>query len=120
MIGQSRWSLEVFLRKSYCEGKYNWYRKPALCPIFTHNVHTNINFFCLLFDCFLFFKTGFLSMCSPGCPGTHFVDQADLELRNLPASAFKVLRLKMCAPPPSLKVCCFLFASKNILARIYS
>jgi hypothetical protein len=21
-------------------------------------------------------------MCSPGCPGTHFVDQAGLELRN--------------------------------------
>jgi hypothetical protein len=24
---------------------------------------------------------------SPGCPGTHFVDQAGLELRNLPPSA---------------------------------
>jgi hypothetical protein len=35
---------------------------------------------------FLFFETGF-SLCSPGCPGTHFVDQAGLELRNLPASA---------------------------------
>jgi hypothetical protein len=32
-----------------------------------------------------FFKTGFL--CSPGCPETHFVDQAGLELRKLPASA---------------------------------
>jgi hypothetical protein len=28
-----------------------------------------------------------VSRCSPGCPGTHFVDQAGLELRNLPASA---------------------------------
>jgi hypothetical protein len=28
-----------------------------------------------------------VSLCSPGCPGTHFVDQAGLELRNLPASA---------------------------------
>jgi hypothetical protein len=26
---------------------------------------------------FWFFETGFL--CSPGCPGTHFVDQAGLE-----------------------------------------
>jgi hypothetical protein len=26
-------------------------------------------------------------LCSPGCPGTHSVDQAGLELRNLPASA---------------------------------
>jgi hypothetical protein len=28
-----------------------------------------------------------VSLCSPGCPGTHSVDQAGLELRNLPASA---------------------------------
>jgi hypothetical protein len=28
-----------------------------------------------------------VSLCSPGCPGTHFVDQAGLKLRNLPASA---------------------------------
>jgi hypothetical protein len=28
-----------------------------------------------------------VSMCSPGCPGTHFVDQAGLKLRNPPASA---------------------------------
>jgi hypothetical protein len=27
------------------------------------------------------------SLCSPGCPGTHFVDQAGLKLRNPPASA---------------------------------
>jgi hypothetical protein len=32
-----------------------------------------------------------ISLCSPGCPGTHFVDQAGLELRNLPASASRVL-----------------------------
>jgi hypothetical protein len=45
----------------------------------------------LFFVCsfvFLFSETGFL--CSPGCPGTHFVDQAGLELRNLPASASQV------------------------------
>jgi hypothetical protein len=28
-----------------------------------------------------------VSLCSPGCPGNHFVDQAGLELRNPPASA---------------------------------
>jgi hypothetical protein len=28
-----------------------------------------------------------ISLCSPGCPGTHSVDQAGLELRNPPASA---------------------------------
>jgi hypothetical protein len=38
-----------------------------------------------------------VSLCSPGCPGTHFVDQAALELRNLPASDSRVLGLKACA-----------------------
>jgi hypothetical protein len=27
-----------------------------------------------------------VSLYSPGCPGTHFVDQAGLELRNMPAT----------------------------------
>jgi hypothetical protein len=38
-----------------------------------------------------------VSLCSPGYPGTHSVDQAGLELRNLPASASQVLVLKECA-----------------------
>ena len=38
-----------------------------------------------------------VSLCSPGCPGTQFVDQAGLELRNPPASACQVLVLKACA-----------------------
>ena len=38
-----------------------------------------------------------VSLCSPGCPGTHCVDQASLELRYPPASASKVLELKTCA-----------------------
>jgi hypothetical protein len=41
-----------------------------------------------------------VSLYSPGCPGTHFVDQAGLELRNLPASASQVLELKACATMP--------------------
>jgi hypothetical protein len=41
-----------------------------------------------------------VSLYSPGCPGTHFVDQAGLELRNLPASASRVLGLKACATTP--------------------
>ncbi|GAB1290912.1 NAD-dependent protein deacylase sirtuin-5, mitochondrial [Apodemus speciosus] len=36
-----------------------------------------------------------VSQCSPGCPGTHSIDQAVLELRNLPASASQVLGLKV-------------------------
>jgi hypothetical protein len=34
---------------------------------------------------------------SPDCPGTHSVDQAGLELRNLPASTSQLLGLKACA-----------------------
>jgi hypothetical protein len=37
-----------------------------------------------------------VSLCSPGCPGTHFVDQAGLEFRNPPGSASQVLGLKTC------------------------
>jgi hypothetical protein len=40
------------------------------------------------------------SLYSPGYPETHFVDQAGLELRNLPASASRVLGLKACATMP--------------------
>jgi hypothetical protein len=36
-----------------------------------------------------------VSLCSLGCPGTHFVDQAGLKLRNPPASASRVLGLKV-------------------------
>jgi hypothetical protein len=41
-----------------------------------------------------------VSLCSSGCPGTHFVDQAGCELRNPPASASRVLGLKVCATMP--------------------
>jgi hypothetical protein len=45
----------------------------------------------------LFFFRDRVSLYSPGCPGTHSVDQAGLELRNPPASASRVLGLKACA-----------------------
>jgi hypothetical protein len=38
-----------------------------------------------------------VSLCSPGCPGTHSVEQAGLKFRNPPASASQVLGLKACA-----------------------
>jgi hypothetical protein len=41
-------------------------------------------------------ETGF-SLCSPGCPSTHFVDQVCPKLRNPPASVSQVLGLKACA-----------------------
>jgi hypothetical protein len=37
-----------------------------------------------------------VSLCSPDCPGTHSVDQAGLKLRDLLASASRVLGLKTC------------------------
>jgi hypothetical protein len=46
-----------------------------------------------------------VSLYSPGCPGTHFVDQAGLELRNLPASASWVLGVKACATTPGSFSC---------------
>jgi hypothetical protein len=61
-------------------------------------------FFCFVLFCFVFQDR--VSLCSPGCPGTHFVDQADLKLRNLPASASasasQVLGLKVCATTTQL------------------
>jgi hypothetical protein len=45
-----------------------------------------------------------VSLCSPGCPGSHFVDQAGIKLRNPPASASQVLGLKACATTTQLKV----------------
>jgi hypothetical protein len=58
-----------------------------------------------LFSFFLsfFFFFGFcffpdrVSLCSPGCSGTHSIDQAGLKLKNLPAFASQVLELKVCA-----------------------
>jgi hypothetical protein len=44
-----------------------------------------------------------VSLYIPGCPGTHFVDQAGLELRNQPASASQVLGLKACATTAQLQ-----------------
>jgi hypothetical protein len=50
-----------------------------------------------------------VSLYSPGCPGTHFVDQAGLELRNPPASASPVLGSKACVTTPGVSH--FLYSS---------
>jgi hypothetical protein len=55
---------------------------------------------CFCFVCCLFVFRDRVSLYIPGCPGTHFVDQAGLELRNPPASASRVLGLKACAAMP--------------------
>ena len=43
-----------------------------------------------------------VSLYSPGCPETHFVDQAGLEPRNPPASASQVLGSRHAPPQPNL------------------
>jgi hypothetical protein len=48
-----------------------------------------------------------VSLYSAGCPGTHFVDQAGLELRNPPACASPVLGLKVCATTPGPRLVSF-------------
>jgi hypothetical protein len=53
---------------------------------------------------FLFIFQDRVFLCSPGCLGTHSVDQAGLELRNLPASASQMLGLKACATAAQRRV----------------
>jgi hypothetical protein len=63
---------------------------------------------------FFFWGGGFqdrVSLYSPDCPGTRFVDQAGLELRNLPASASRGLGLKACATT-TLKILSLLLIPK--------
>jgi hypothetical protein len=54
-----------------------------------------MSFVCLFVCLFLVFQDR-VSLCSSGCPETHSVDWAGLELRNLPVSASRVLGLKAC------------------------
>jgi hypothetical protein len=70
--------------------------------------------FCFVLFCFVLFwgvVRDRVSLCSPACPGTHSVDQAGLELRNLPASASLVLGLKVCATMPGSNTCFFIHQS---------
>jgi hypothetical protein len=69
--------------------------------------------FLLSFFLFLIFRDR-VSLCSPGYPGTHFVDQAGLELRSSPASASQVLELKACATMPGTRYFSFLLGSSLI------
>jgi hypothetical protein len=63
-------------------------------------------FFFFLNFCFVLFFVfrDRVSLCSPGCPGTHSVDQAGFKLRNLPVSASQVLGLKACATTAQRKI----------------
>jgi hypothetical protein len=60
-----------------------------------------------------------VSLYSPGCPGTHCVDQSGLELRNPPASAFLVLGLKACATTAQLLVLFFIWGTVKLLSFFF-
>ena len=65
------------------------------------------NSFCCCCCCFYFHFLVFhvrVSLCSPGCPGTHSVDQVGLKLRNPPACASQALGLKACTTTAWLPV----------------
>jgi hypothetical protein len=69
---------------------------PLHCAQSWFSVLVSDCFFFCLFICLFVFRDR-VSLCNPGCLGTHSVDQAGLELKNLPASASRVLGLKACA-----------------------
>ena len=62
------------------------------------------SFFCLFVCLFVCLFQDRVSLYIPGCPGTHSVDQAGLELSNPPAFLSRVLGLKECATMPCLAV----------------
>ena len=93
--------------KKLCQLYSGWvFLHQLIIKKFPHK-HMSVFFVCLfvfvfvfvcLFVC-LFFRAR-VSLYIPGCPGPPFVDQAGLELRNLPASAFQVMGLNVCATMP--------------------
>jgi hypothetical protein len=68
---------------------------------------------------FSFFFPDRVSLYSPGYPGTHFVDQAGLELRNPPASASRVLGLKACTTTPGLMFSIFKESQENNEMKVF-
>jgi hypothetical protein len=81
-------------------------RQEQLCWTLIFLLNTFFGFFvCLFWFClggFVFVFRDRISLCSPGCPGTHSVDQAGHKLRSPPASASQVLGLKVCATTAQL------------------
>jgi hypothetical protein len=90
---------------------HKWHTMCVSSPLFCGNlgdfyfvaINGNVRGICTLIF-FFFFPRDRVSLCSPGCPGTHSVDQAGLQHRNSPASASQVLGLKACATMPSWSV----------------
>jgi hypothetical protein len=92
---------------------FQWWSKNFYL-VFIH--FPDIYLFIYLF--ILFFRDR-ISLCSPGCPGAHSVEQTGLELRNRPASASRVLGLKACATTAQLQTlfwgfCLFVLFLKDL------
>jgi hypothetical protein len=91
------WQMTKKQRQGLCEAfRQQDSLEPPLCP--PRGWAVVFLLLLLLLFCFVFRDR--VSLCSLGCPGTHSVDQAGLELRNPPASAAQVLGLKACATTP--------------------
>jgi hypothetical protein len=60
---------------------------------------------CLSLYLGFFFFWDRVFLCNSGCPGTHSVDQAGLKLRDGPAYASQVLKLKLCTPKSGFPNC---------------
>jgi hypothetical protein len=74
-----------------------------LNSVFIVDVLGIFSFLFFFFFFYIFFFQDRVSLDSPGCPGTHSVDQVGLKLRNPPASASQVLGLKVYATTARLK-----------------
>jgi hypothetical protein len=69
-------------------------------------------FVCLFVFLFVVFRDR-VSLYSPSCPGTRSVDQAGLELRNLPVSVSQVLGFKAYATTAPLLGCLLIFKTES-------
>jgi hypothetical protein len=73
-----------------------------LLKTFSYYIYLSISIYLYIYISiyiYILFAWGRVSLCSPGCPGIHSVDEAG-DLRNSPASASQLLGLKACAPLP--------------------
>ena len=89
-----------------------WLGQPGLA---LHKIN-NLSFFL-----FFFFLCDRVYLCSPGCPGTHYVDQVGLKLRDPLASASLGLGIKMgtAATTTWLPFLKMLYVSCHLKKKIY-
>jgi hypothetical protein len=70
---------------------------PMRLSLETERFFVSFGFCFFVVDVLFCFVLRQVSLYNPGYAGTHSVDQAGLEIRNLPASASQVLGLQACA-----------------------